>query len=1104
MASRFASQSSYSGSSSALGQPREDQSLAPMSPDHHGSVASSIAGDADDYDNHEIQLIFDTVTRAEEILPFLPSSSRLPTNALFLAYEEILEERGIEAPDGPKLDKLLFKIGGSRYGETIADKFQDVMARMNITVHFDVPGNMGEELISDDDMSWQSDLHEYDDGDVPFDLTDEIQSIDHAAQESLPVGVLEHPAAVGSPLPESVDSLKQGNPEVREVTLQKAVLGFQRHQDKIHSITAVEKWQEKSSRYTRICKLFHDAREADFQIGFNDVVIAWNEIAVEVDEMPLDDIPANVYSKRILYLAARAHDIYTTKNALAYWRQRAAERSERNEPSFDKFLGKSVEDDLRLSKLAQRAHENLMKSRALSQWSNRAAEERRKAQFAEMAHEMALKSRAFGFRPKLDALASTIREGYEPYDGPPSEVAPGQPPQYQEPAADKDRSEPILESDARPSARRTQAILESLKRMGNPILRFARQSVAANSIAFKSASASTSSLLPPDLASSSPVEPRDEEQKGEAEEEEEAPADDYDERTMIARRHILRMRFFQSWKDYTQDHRTRVKDFTMQHTLEPWRERSLSMVEKFHDSSRRHDETVSRDALHNWAAAVAQPDGLRAIAEQTRQRNQILSVLKPWVATARQYRRSIQRQRHLLALWHDSQTLQGEFEQAASTFHKHRRLEIALRNWRIATADAVAKKQEYEGYAQRSDYYRRSHGTIQEWKARSRGNAVQMSMKRDAIDSWYQGCQDHVAREDMMTQYASRANYYYSITKSLPAWREATAAALELQQELEERCTYSFFDSSSRETIQLWRTLAKQRRKARLRQAHLEVRRLVKKGMGARCVTHWRGRLEYSSNRVEQLERNMSGVTTDRAEDLLAQSLQTWRLQAEDKSQMDTTSTAVVVQKVLLDWRERCNLHGQLETDAQEYWTDRATAKALKDWKLNSLQMDGRRSTVQKHLNKDRKLLKQSLEGWHAKTIDKLAQVPSHINRNGLGGAAQDNQNQLPGAGTRRTLFSLGRAVVSRGGTPQLEDDVDEYVDEESAYAATPGRPQLLLGELGRRQTTTPLAPIPQRQPWQGASRGPGDSILGQSASGAVTGSRVSRTRRNLRVSWAE
>lgn len=61
----------------------------------------------------------------------------MPTTALFQAAEQVLPEHGYDAENAPShIDRLIFKIGGQRSGDTLSDKFRAVLAGMNIQIEY--------------------------------------------------------------------------------------------------------------------------------------------------------------------------------------------------------------------------------------------------------------------------------------------------------------------------------------------------------------------------------------------------------------------------------------------------------------------------------------------------------------------------------------------------------------------------------------------------------------------------------------------------------------------------------------------------------------------------------------------------------------------------------------------------------------------------------------------------------------------------------------------------------------------------------------------------------------------------------------------------------
>ncbi|KAH6713656.1 Sfi1 spindle body protein-domain-containing protein [Leptodontidium sp. MPI-SDFR-AT-0119] len=89
------------------------------------------------YSNEDVAILHDVVVLAQEIFPRLPERERLPTNALFGAYYDILPRIGIDTDHDNRYARVLFKIGGQRGPATLYEKFEAVLARMGIEIEFD-------------------------------------------------------------------------------------------------------------------------------------------------------------------------------------------------------------------------------------------------------------------------------------------------------------------------------------------------------------------------------------------------------------------------------------------------------------------------------------------------------------------------------------------------------------------------------------------------------------------------------------------------------------------------------------------------------------------------------------------------------------------------------------------------------------------------------------------------------------------------------------------------------------------------------------------------------------------------------------------------------
>jgi len=85
----------------------------------------------------DVAILHDIVVLAQELLPKLPERERLPTNALFSAYYDILPRIGINADHDSRYARVLFKIGGLRGQGSLYEKFEEILSRMGIEIEFD-------------------------------------------------------------------------------------------------------------------------------------------------------------------------------------------------------------------------------------------------------------------------------------------------------------------------------------------------------------------------------------------------------------------------------------------------------------------------------------------------------------------------------------------------------------------------------------------------------------------------------------------------------------------------------------------------------------------------------------------------------------------------------------------------------------------------------------------------------------------------------------------------------------------------------------------------------------------------------------------------------
>lgn len=1030
---------------------------------HHNAHAPAMVGPApQDFRDNELQLIFEVVQRAEQLLP----SAGTAVTALYAAHSEICNKQGLKTDVDQRKATLFFKLGSRTYAETLRGSFEEWLRRMNCTIRFDDNGDSTNDSASDtndDDFSSSRSDHpdlaydadgatESDDDDDTSDRLDvdgetDAEEGDEAPDDANPPGAQKRHVA------------RPDAPVGAESFLERSAIAFENHRTKFAAVSNIQQWQARSSGLQMQLEMFHGAREADFIDTAEDRFLYWKDAAAELEEAPVSHIPSNVYSKRIETIACRTYEILTSKKILAQWRRQCAKHPLEPLPEPPPEQPKEeVAGDLYLSKLAVRAHETLMKSRVFTRWSNRASEEEDKARVALRAHEMGLKSKAFGVRPRLEVLALALQQRILSNDGSASPIE----------LPERPASAPV-ESTASP--------------LGSPL------------------------PLPAQLAKS------DEDLTRAVDVVQDEPEEE-DERTMLARRHIMRMRFFRAWSEYTQTHTDKVRGHVMQATFDSWRGTSDALDIRVSSHAHQQEQNNTKMTLQKWIAAASESADLNTRAEGMEKRARVEGALKPWLAQARAGRRLEAKKEGGFWQWYNTPFRDVAFDRAASLYREDRKKREAISQWRLVAEEARRRGDMRQDWASKADYYRAATTTLRAWKAQAREHAVHVSMKRDAFDAWRQLSAGNLPQQQQMQSFAERADFFYKMTEMLPAWQAVADENSNKQQQLEEYSERANFYYRTRDTVLVWRTLAKKRRKARFKEAHLEVRRRVKRGMGEYCIAQWRDKLQTSFDRYEYMNVALEDAVAGREYVTTAETFDTWRRRAQEKTQLGLMSNDTIKQRAIDTWRERHLAIQAMQFEAGQYRKNRSTGKALRVWNLNSLQISSRRHTVDNIREKSgRRLLRQRFEAWHGSAAAKNVSTQLH---QGDADIVEDGQQQAARLQSKSLLFSSWRATATREPPPRFQDlreeDVADVAEDElslepapeveagTPYAPTPGRPQLLLGSFGRQQTTTPLAPVPSRQAaWQAR-----DSVLGGSAIDLRANRAGARSRRNLRVSWAQ
>ncbi|KAI0455994.1 hypothetical protein F5B21DRAFT_167766 [Xylaria acuta] len=994
----------------------------PPQPNRHDGAFSTIGSsdmahivgiDRNEYSDEDIKIVYEIVVRAEAILAEeLTPSSRLPTHALFLAYDEMLAEYGLD-PSERHISKLVFMVGGVKGQKSLMDKFKAVMARMNITLAIEEPqASANEHDYRQDHFGSDADGHHIiDDEYTSTAYAGEVESNGYKSSSNYAPDVST----------ESLDVAQERH------LADKAVAFRKRHHAQFLAVATLRRWHNTAHYVSHLCAQSDATREAELGEALEDQFYIWRALAAETAQAVPNNVHPNAYSKRTERIAIRAHEILSTKKALIKWRQSLqdeyrksrdakllADRLARQEYDNDNF-----KENPQLARLAQRAHRNLVLSRTFTSWSNRVEEEGAKAEIATKAYEMNLKAKALGFarnRSVIDGmrnlLTSKADSPTDPLAG--QAVSPDtRQPEALAPTVTKPTSTVSLPSRPRPSSQRplsSMAIAAQLQTRKPPENQSTSSATRPSTI-IPIATVPSAPILLQGISVEAHTSPAPTEEPiltTEPTKDADIPDDDkLDERTLLARRHILRMRYFGAWETYTSENIAKVEEF----------------------GEERQNQRIVR-SLSTW-------------------RDQATS--RPQQAIE----------------------CEIEFKETKS----YRRAAEAIPKWREgAGQEAHHREKVLEHYAERAEYYSKTTKALPVLRG-----------KTEQADQ----------REKLLGLYAERTNYYLRTTQALSTWRERAREASQTHQLREcygQRANYYY---RTRYTLSTWQQRTKQRRKEKLREAHLETRRVVKRGMGERCIKQWRNKLEPSYERYEIMNVALGEALGDREWRQISQAFTTWRRRAQERADAAATGDTMLKQKAMDQWQDKAALHRDLEAEAEEHWEIKAKSRTLKNWNLSSLQNANRPEMVANALEKkDRKLLRQRFETWYGRTADKLVPVE-------LPDGTYRNVDQVVEGARQQAVEQQARGFLHtwRAAAVAAEADSRASQVQSEAYAPTPGRPQLLLGSFTTRQnwTTTPLAPVPSYAHWQAR-----DSTMGRSE----FGTRISRSERaknpkNLRVSWA-
>ncbi|EAQ86999.1 hypothetical protein CHGG_08252 [Chaetomium globosum CBS 148.51] len=341
------------------------------------------------YSDEDIELVHEIVTLAETLYPTLPERERLPTNALFLAAEEILPRHGIDPENTPShIARLIFKIGGQRSGNTLSDKFRSVLGGLGIQLEF-VPSSPSarpdsrSSLAPSDTNTDDIHLHPQQTSELPRKITRDRRDSgsdsdrEDNAQTASPVhtpvplgfGSDARPRAVQEPL-----HLDAASPVVDMELLERKLQHLRSQEDRELAKDVFGMWHAYACQTKRNNdELESIAIEYDNNDLLGEVLDIWSEEAAAAEELRIKAEEAAKYEAYVAKMekrASRVYEIITIHNVFAEWQGRAREERERTavarrhlvrKRTFEGWHAQHVEDETKVR--------NFILSNVLQKWS---------------------------------------------------------------------------------------------------------------------------------------------------------------------------------------------------------------------------------------------------------------------------------------------------------------------------------------------------------------------------------------------------------------------------------------------------------------------------------------------------------------------------------------------------------------------------------------------------------------------------------------------------------------------------------------------------------------------------------------------------------------
>ncbi|CAK7209424.1 hypothetical protein SCUCBS95973_000434 [Sporothrix curviconia] len=486
-------------------------------------------------------------------------------------------------------------------------------------------------------------------------------------------------------------------------------------------------------------------------------------------------------------------------------------------------------------------------------------------------------------------------------------------------------------------------------------------------------------------------------------------------RTKVARRHLLRRKVFDAWRDQTAVDHAEADRFALSWAVRRWttvlhrvQEENAGLAVQFYRRDlatvtfwawfRAHQERIAdswasdrlkKQAVESWCQSTVAAANTHETAAIMSLQSILRTATSKWSEQAESQALtllSIEEQenetymRTALQDWSKEAFCQAQLR-AVQEADDVRTKEAAVQVWREAAADAQHRVSQLD--LDIVDEYS-THWRRETCLALFRAD-YEHDLKADAVHSWVlaeklvfflralfglvSAFRDMEEKRGALHQIAEYLNHESMATTSLGLW----TAAVDDHREMDQVAQRGAFYVGTANALSGWPAYAKDVRKERLRTTYHTFRREIKRQTAAECLTIWRD----ASARQGTEARGSGGYATadqlryEHDTHTIFTTLNHWILETNDRLFQQSVAAEAAAEVYLSRWRLQLAECEELGAAAAEHDTVTQLAGRWDDWELQAVQARAREHTASALLEKnDRRLGRRVLAVWQQELAD--------------------------------------------------------------------------------------------------------------------------------------